>query len=513
MAQKTFLIDIDLNKNQLLNAVVQNLATAPSTSGLPQGFIYWNTTDKTAYIWTSTAWLDLGTVYTHPTYTGTGQPASALTGANVISRITLENGHVTGVTTRALTTTDIGAATSVHSHNFADILGLPSNTILANNTGTTGQAQALTVADLMTMMSIGYGSAAQLTAGTDTVQRTWSAKMLQDYVGERLNSYLTFVDLAIGTRTSTTMPITNSAGAGVTLLEATTALAGLFSAADKVKLNGIATDANNYIHPTANPGVHPFANEITTGVQILSRIVVNSEGHVTTIKGRDLTAADLAAVMINNTSNSATNQTWSASKIYSELQSAISQAQTGALQYKGEYNATTNTPNLATNSAIKIGWTYVVTGTGTFAGQDVESGDMIIARTDNPGSTAANWQIVNKNIPAIVSASTTVAGILMLASTAEAIAGTDNTKAITSLTLKAAMDARVGGFAANIGDGSTLNYTITHGLNTQDVTIQIQRVTDRVEVIAETAAPSTTTVTVKFNTAPTTGQYRVIIKK
>ena len=75
------------------------------------------------------------------------------------------------------------------------------------------------------------------------------------------------------------------------------------------------------------------------------------------------------------------------------------------------------------------------------------------------------------------------------------------------------MDARVGGFAANIGDGSTLNYTVTHGLNTQDVTIQIQRVTDRVEVIAETAAPSTTTVTVKFNTAPTTGQYRVIIKK
>lgn len=521
MPKRDFLIDIDLNKNQMLNMILQNLGVSPSTVGLPAGFLYWNTASNTALVWTGSAstpntdagWLDLGQIYTHPLFPGTGQPTSALTGAQVISRITLDNGHVTGVTTRALTPADIGASTAVHTHNFADIIGLPSNTILGNNTGSTGQAQALTVSDLMTMMAIAYGSAALLTAGTDTVQRTWTAKMLNDYITSRLGSYLTVVNLAIGTRTATTMPITNTAGTGVTLPVATTTLAGLFASADKTKLDGIATGANNYIHPTVNPGAHPFATEITSGVQILSQMVVNNEGHVVTIKGRNLTAADIAAILINNASNVATDQTWSASKIFTEIQNAIGQAQAGALTYKGEYNATTNTPNLATDTTIKVGWTYVVTGAGTFAGQDVEAGDMIIAKVDNPGSTPANWQIVNKNIPAIVAASTTVAGIIMLATTAEAIAGTNNTKAITPLTLKAVLDATVGGYAANIGDGSTTSFTVTHALNTQDVVIQVQRVSDRKIVETETAAPTATTVTVAFNVAPANASYRVIIKK
>jgi hypothetical protein len=69
MAGIKYLVDLDLTKNQLLNAVVQNLAVAP---GNPKdGQIYWDTADKTLYAWKeyfpvpSTApfgiWLDLGT--------------------------------------------------------------------------------------------------------------------------------------------------------------------------------------------------------------------------------------------------------------------------------------------------------------------------------------------------------------------------------------------------------------------------------------------------------------------
>jgi hypothetical protein len=526
MAKIDIIVDLDLNKNQLLNAALQSLAVHPSTTGLPVGYIYWNTAANsgggTAYVWTGSAstpntdsgWLDLGQAYTHPTYPGTGQPASALTGANVISRILLENGHVTGVTTRAMTAADIGAAGSSHTHNFADIIGLPTQTILGNNTGTTGPAKALTVSDLMAMMSIGYGSLALLNAGTDTTQRTQSPKDLNDWLTAKLGGYITAVNLALGTRTSTTMPITNSAGTGVTLPIATTALAGLMSGADKTKLDGIATGANNYVHPTVNPGAHPFATELTSGVLVLSQMVVNNEGHVTTIKGRNLTAADVAAIMINDAINNGTTQTWSSSKIFTEIQNAITQAGTGALIYKGEYNPVTNTPNVGLPATgVKTGWTYVVSVDGTFLGEDVEVGDMIIAKVDNPGTTRANWQIVNKNIPAIVAASTTVAGIIMIATTAEALAGTNNTKAITALTLKAVLDARLGSFAANIGDGSTLTYTVTHGLNTTDVQVDLQRVSDKKFVLADVAAPSATTVTVAFNTAPATGAYRVLISK
>lgn len=50
-------------------------------------------------------------------------------------------------------------------------------------------------------------------------------------------------NLAQGTRTTTTVPVTSSTGTSATLTAATTSLAGVMSSADKTKLDGIATGA------------------------------------------------------------------------------------------------------------------------------------------------------------------------------------------------------------------------------------------------------------------------------
>ena len=63
-----YLTNIDLNKNELQNAVLQPLATAPTSPKLGQ--VYYNSTDYTLYQYNGTAWKRVGVVYSETSDAG-----------------------------------------------------------------------------------------------------------------------------------------------------------------------------------------------------------------------------------------------------------------------------------------------------------------------------------------------------------------------------------------------------------------------------------------------------------
>lgn len=66
-------------------------------------------------------------------------------------------------------------------------------------------------------------------------------------------------------------------------------------------------------------------------------------------------------------------------------------------------------------------------------------------------------------------------------------------------------------FSADIGNNSLTAITVTHNLNTKDITYSIRTLSDDSLVEADVVATSVNTATFTFAVAPTTNQYRVTI--
>ena len=89
----SYLTDINLNKNELQNAVIQNLGTDPS-SGLVDGWIIYNSTSNELKVYNGSAWTNVGGDITQVT-AGTG-----LTGGGTAGAVTLNLAN-TAVTPQA----------------------------------------------------------------------------------------------------------------------------------------------------------------------------------------------------------------------------------------------------------------------------------------------------------------------------------------------------------------------------------------------------------------------------
>jgi hypothetical protein len=114
---------------------------------------------------------------------------------------------------------------------------------------------------------------------------------------------------------------------------------------------------------------------------------------------------------------------------------------TGLLDFKGGYNAATNTPNLDSSpTGVLKGDYYVVTADGLFFTEQVKIGDSLFARVDN-ASTLTDWVIIQSNVDI---ATTTTAGTMYIATQAQVTTGTETgAYAVNPATLKTELDKKV----------------------------------------------------------------------
>jgi len=166
--------------------------------------------------------------------------------------------------------------------------------------------------------------------------------------------------------------------------------------------------------------------------------------------------------------------------------------------------ATTSEINLIDGGTSR-GTTAVANGDG-FLHND--GGTMRMTNVSKLADLFAGTNIsASSSVLSVADAADDTKGVVELATTAEALAGSDTARAVTPAGLAARS------FKTTIGDGSDLDIAVTHNLGTRDVIVQLYDSSSYETVYAQVVRTDANTVTIDTNVAATTNDITVLITK
>jgi hypothetical protein len=481
---RKFLVSIDLNKNELQNAVIQNLATAPSTP--LDGQIYYNTSDDTLYFWNGTAWINVVQQAEILYNTFSNRPTAAAGNTGALFFATDQNllyfsngsawsqvsafGNATATTSYGDTAVNGSANTysrSDHTHGTPSLTSTAPQNQAIGDTASVGTATTPARADHVHGMPSFGNVTAQTSFGASSANGSGTSIARNDHTH--------------GTPTHD-----NAAHSAINLSALAVPTANVPFATYKITGLGNPTDdqdaATKYYVDQAVQGLTWKA-----AANLLSTVNVALTGSTNTLNIDTygaLTSADSGyRIVLTNQ----TDDTQDGIYVYTDngTNYTLSRATDG-----NPYTELIGASIYVQEGTTKAGTSWVQSNhyLTSFAGQ-------VWVQIAGPGTlTAGNGINITSNVVSAVVES-----------------GAGLTVSGSGLAIDTAVVVRK--YAASVGDGTNTTYTLTHNLGTRDVQVTVyDNSSPYAEVVVDVQHTSTTAIAVLFSVAPTSNQYRVVVQ-
>lgn len=463
---KNFLVDLNLNQNEVQNGVIQNLPSDPSNP--IKGQVYFNTTTNRFRCYNGTTWDEMGT------------------GGGTVTSVSIDNATNGGLSVSGSPITGAGTINIGHSNVLANAqttsgiypIKIDKNGHISEyGTAFDPSTKQNTISDLQTIRE---GAA----AGATAVQP------------DDLNSYAPLASPALtGTPTAPTANAGTNTTQIATTAFVTNAISGITGAMVFKGTIGTGGTAGTAL-PTSNVKVGDTYKIITAG----------------TYAGQAAKVGDLFIA-------SATTPTWA--YVPSGDDTDVTQVTAGAGLNTTGPDSSTDGGSITTSGTLNLTKTAVTPG--TYQGITVDKYGRVTGASDQ-GYTTNEGTVTSVGItqgtgvsvsggPVTTSGNITV-GLADQLSAAQTTSGVYPIKVnkqgqITELGTAVTILKK---YAADItGNASTTSFTITHNLGSRDITVQVYDGTTYEEVMVDITRTTTSAVVIAFAQAPASGKkYRVV---